>query len=78
MAVIDHFVNNLIDEHKVLANAFFVENATIVSEDFHHTVQNVENRRWLNVVLRGGDKVDAEFLCEEIVDAINVLKRGFK
>jgi len=75
MPIINHLVNDLIDQHEVFTNTLFVEHPTVVSENFHHSVQDVENRRRLNVVLGRCHEVDAEFLGEEVVDAVNILKR---
>ena len=73
VAVVDHLVDDLVDEHKVLANAFFVEHAAIVPEDLHHPVNNVENGGRCHVCLACCHEVDSELLREEIVDSIDVL-----
>ena len=76
MPVVDHLVNDLVDEHKVLSNAFLVEYAAVVAEDLHHAIDDVKNGRGRHVCLAGCNEVDSEFLGEEVVDSINILERS--
>ena len=43
VAKINNFINYLINKHEILADAFFIKNATIVTEYFHHSVYDVEH-----------------------------------
>jgi hypothetical protein len=44
MSVVYHFINDLVDEHKVFADALFVEHSTVVSKDLHHSVDDVHDK----------------------------------
>ena len=74
MAVIDHFVNDFVDEDEVLPDAFLVKNAAIVAEDLHHAVDHVQDSRRGHICLARGDEINAELLREEVVDTVNILK----
>ena len=39
--IVDHLVDDLIYQHKVLANALLIEDSTVVTEDLHHAVDDV-------------------------------------
>lgn len=43
MAVVYHLIDNLVNENKVLSNAFLIEYAAVVTEDLHHAVDDVKN-----------------------------------
>lgn len=73
MAIVDYFVDDLVNEHKVAPNALLVENAAVVSKNFHHSVDNVHYGRRLHVVLRSGHEIDPKLLGEEVVNSIDVL-----
>lgn len=73
MPEIDNLVYDLVNKHEVFADAFFVEDAAVIPEDFHHAVDDIEHAGGLHIVLAGGDEVDAELLGEEVIDAVDVL-----
>ena len=74
VAVINHLIDDLVNQHKVLPNALFVQHSTVVSEDLHHSVQDIEHITGLDVVTRGGHKVNSKLLREEVVDSIDILQ----
>ena len=74
VSVIDHFVNDLVDKHKVLSNALLVEYTTVVTENLHHSVDDIENGGWRDICLASCHEVDSEFLGEEIIDTIHMLR----
>lgn len=73
MTIVYNLVDDFINEHEVLADALLVEHAAIITEHFHHAVDDVHDERGRHVVLGRGHKVDAELLREEIVQAMDVL-----
>lgn len=76
MTIVDNLVYNLVNEHKVFADALFVEDAAVVAENLHHTVYDVQNGRWGHVSLACCHKVDSKLLSEEVVDSINMESGG--
>ena len=78
VSIIDHLVNDLVDENKILPDALFVEHATVISEDLHHAVDDIKDRRWGNISFARCHEVDSKFLSEKVVDAINVLQPNRK
>ena len=73
MAIVYHFVNNLIDKDEILPDGFFVEHAAIVSENLHHSVKNIQHVRWLDIVSRRGYEIDSKLLREKVIYPINIL-----
>ena len=73
MSVVDHLVDDLVDEHKVLADALLIEHATVVTEDLHHAIDDVQDGAWSNICLTCCNKVDAKLLCKEVIDTVHVL-----
>ena len=73
MAIIDHLIDDLVDEDEVFANALLVEDSAVVAEDLHHTVDDIHDGAGSGVGLAGRHKVDAELLGEEVVHSIDVL-----
>jgi hypothetical protein len=43
MSIINNFVNDFINEHKVFSNGFFIQHSAVVSENFHHSVDDVHD-----------------------------------
>ena len=73
MSVVDHLVDDFVDEHKVLADALLIEHATVVTEDLHHAIDDVQDGAWSNICLTCCNKVDAKLLCKEVIDTVHVL-----
>ena len=73
MAIINHFINDLIDEHKILPDTLLIKNTTVVSENLHHSVKNIQYVGWLNIVSRRGYKIDSKLLREKVIYPINIL-----
>ena len=73
MAIINHFINDLINEYEILPDTLFIKNATVVSENLHHSVKNIQYVGWLNIVSRRGYKIDSKLLREEVIYPINIL-----
>ena len=74
MPVVNNLVNDLIDQHKVFSNGLFVEDSAVISEHFHHSVDDVHHKTWRNIVFGGRNEVDSKFLREEIVEALDILQ----
>ena len=74
MTIVDDLVDYLIDEHEVLPDRFFIQDAAVVSKNLHHAINHVVHNRWGYIVLRSRDKVDAELLCEKVINPVNMLK----
>ena len=74
MSIINDFVNYLVNEHEVFPNRLLVEDATIVTEYFHHSVDHVMHDRRRNIVLSCRHKVNTKLFSEEIVDSIHMLQ----
>lgn len=74
MSIVDNFINDLVNEYEVLSDALLVQHSTVVPEHLHHTVDDIDDTRWLYVVLAGGNEVYAELLREKVVDAVDVLQ----
>ena len=75
MTIVNHLVNDLVDQNKVLANTLLVKHSAVVPEHLHHSVEDIEDSRWLDVVFGGRNEVDAEFFGEEVIDSVNILKK---
>jgi hypothetical protein len=75
MTIVNNFINDFVDEHKVLSNAFFVENTAIVPKHFHHSVNDVHYKRRGHIVLGGGYEVDSKLLGKKEIEAFDVLLR---
>ena len=73
MAIIDHLIDDLVDEYEVFANTLLVKDAAVVTEDLHHAVDDVHDGAGSCIGLAGRHKVDAELLGEEVVHSIDVL-----
>lgn len=73
MAIINHFINDLINEYEILPDTLFIKNATVVSENLHHSVKNIQYVGWLNIVSRRGYKIDSKLLREKVIYPINIL-----
>ena len=41
MPEINDFIDDLVNKHEVFADAFFIQDAAIVTENFHHSVNDV-------------------------------------
>ena len=75
VSIVDHLVNDFVNEHKVLADGLFVEDAAVVAEDLHHAVDDVHNGGRRHVRLARRHEVDAKLFREEVVHAVDVLSR---
>jgi dihydrofolate reductase len=76
MSIVNNLINDLINEHKILSDCLFVEYSAIISEHFHHSVDNIHDKARRNIVLGGGHKVYAELLGEEVVQSLNILQNS--
>ena len=76
MSIIDNLINDFIDEHKVLPNALLVKHSTVVSEDFHHAIDNVQNGARGYISLTGRHEVNSKLLREEVVHPVHVLHQA--
>lgn len=74
MAVVDDFVNDFINEDEVFADAFFVEDATVVPKDLHHAVDDVHHERKRHVVFAGGHEIDPELFRVKEVQTLDILQ----
>lgn len=75
MTIVDNLIDDLVDQHKVLPYALFVQHAAIVTEHLHHSINDVHHERGRYVVLRSRHKVDSEFLRKEVIQSLYVLRR---
>ena len=73
MAIVYHLVNNLIYEDEILPDGFFVEHAAIISENLHHSVNDVENGRRRHICLRRCHEVNPKLLREEVIHTVHML-----
>lgn len=73
MAVIYYLINDLIDKRKVFPNRLFTKDSTIISEHFHHAVNDIENERGRDVVLGGCNEEYAELFSLEKVNTLYCL-----
>ena len=73
MAIIDHFIYDLVDEDEVFANALFIQDTAVITEDLHHSINDVHDGAGSGIGLTCSHKVDAELLGEEVVHSIDVL-----
>ena len=76
MPVVNNLVNDLIDQHKVFSNGLFVEDSAVISEHFHHSVDNIHHETWRNVVFGSRNEVDSKLFREEIVEALDILQNS--
>jgi len=75
MTIVDYFVDDFVDEHEVLAYAFFIEHTAVVAENLHHPVDYVHDGRRCHIHLRGCYEIDAELFCKEVVHPVNIKGR---
>ena len=75
MAVVDDLVDDLVDEHEILADGLLVDNSTVVPEDLHHAVDDLHDIGGRHVELGRGHEVDAKLLRVKVVQALDVLER---
>lgn len=73
MPIVNNFINYLVNQNKVLSNCLLVDNSAVIAKNFHHPVNDVVNKTWRDIILSGGHKVNSKFLCEHIVEAIDIL-----
>ena len=73
MSVVNDLIDDLIDEHKVLPNTLLIQHSAIVSEDFHHSIQEVHDEGGRYVVLCSGHEEDPKLLGIEEVDSLHTL-----
>ena len=73
MAIINHFIYDLINEYKILPDTLFIKDTTVVSENLHHSVKNIQYVGWLNIVSRRGYEIDSKLLREKVIYPINIL-----
>lgn len=73
MSIVDHFVNDFVNQHKILTNRLFVEDAAIVAKNLHHAIDYIQDYRGGNVVLCGRNKVNAKLLREKVIHTVYVL-----
>ena len=73
MPIVNYLINNFINEYKVFTNTFFIEHTAIVSENLHHSVYNIHNKWWRNIILSRSHKVYAKFFGKEVIQALYVL-----
>ncbi len=78
MSIVNNFINDLVDEYEILSNTFLIQDSTVISEDFHHSVENVHHKRGGHIELCGCDEEDAKLLRVEIVDALYILSSSDK
>lgn len=76
MPIVNNLINNLINEDEVFPDGFLIEGAAVVSENFHHPVDDVHHETWGHVVLGSGHEVDAELFREKIVEALDILQNS--
>lgn len=72
MAIVDHLVNNFVNQHKVFTDCFFIQDTTVVSKDLHHAVYQVNDCSRLDIVLTSCNKENSELLGKEVVNSINI------
>jgi len=75
VTVIYHFINDLVDKHEVLPDTLFIEHTAVVTENLHHSVDDIENSGRGDVRLACSHEVDSKFLGEEIIDTIHMLRK---
>ena len=76
MPVVNNFINDLIDQHEVFPNGLFVADSTVISENFHHSVDDIHDKTWRNIVFGRGDEVYSKLFREEIVEALDILQNS--
>lgn len=74
MAIVNSFVYDFVNEHKVLADRLLIQHAAIVADHLHQTVNYVNNWPSSGVLLSGSNKIDAELLGEKITNTVNYLQ----
>ena len=79
MAVVNNLVYDFVNQHKVLSDTLLIEHSAVVTENFHHAINDVEDSGRSHVGLARSHEVNSKFLREEIVHAIHMLlKTGGK
>lgn len=76
MPVVNNLINDFIDQHEVFPNCFLVEDSAVISENFHHSVDDIHHKTWRNIIFGRGDKVDSKLFCEKIVEALDILQNS--
>lgn len=73
VSIVNDLIDNLVYQHEVLPYALLIEHSTVVSEDLHHSIQDVHHERRRHIVLGCCYEEDAELLRVEEVNAFHVL-----
>lgn len=73
MSIIYNLIDYLIDEHKIFTNGFLVQYSAIVSENFHHTINDVHNEAGRNVIFSSCHKINTKFLGKEVIQTLDIL-----
>jgi hypothetical protein len=74
MTIVYNLVYDLIDENEVFPYAFFIQHATVVSKDLHHSVEYVHDEGGGDVVLCCCYEENSELLGVEEVDSLHTLQ----
>ena len=73
MAVVNDLIDDFIDHDEVLANALFVDEAAVVTDNLEHAVDDVEHAGGRCVMLCCCHEEDPKLLREEVIHSINRL-----
>ena len=71
MTIINNLINDFIHEYEVLSDALFINYSAVISEHFHHSINELHYERLGAIVSSGRHKVESKFLGKEIVETID-------
>jgi hypothetical protein len=73
MSIVNNLIDDFINQHEILPNAFFIKHSTVVSEYFHHAVNDIHHKAWTNVVFCCRNEVNSKLFGKEEIYAIDCL-----
>ncbi len=72
MPVINNLIDDLINQYEVFSDTFFVKDSAEVTEDFHHSVQDIHYIGWRNIMFSCCHKEYSKFFCVKVVYSVHI------
>ncbi len=72
MPIVDDLIYDFINQHEILPDTFLIKDTAEVTEDLHHSVEDIHHIWGLDIMFRCSHKVYSKFLSVEVVDSIHV------
>mmetsp|Transcript_2518 Transcript_2518/g.7460 ORF Transcript_2518/g.7460 Transcript_2518/m.7460 type:complete len:298 (-) Transcript_2518:69-962(-) len=72
MAEVYHFIQQLVHQHEVFADAFLVQNTTEVFENLGHFREKLHHCRGRHIRAHGSYEVETSFFDENVADTVHV------